>query len=106
MPTWSFSRKNPFSRSNFIIKDGKIFIIDYEQSVPIPDTKGCINYDVVRFDDLDDFISSNKEKILDRLGGDEVKNLEEALENARESHFNLDLRPKRITRFVKLVKKR
>ena len=64
MPTWSFSRKNPFSGSNFIIRDNAIYVIDYEQSVPVPDSKGRISYDTIYFDDVHKFIIGKKKQLI------------------------------------------
>ena len=100
MPTWSFSRRNPFSVSNFIFKDKIIYVIDYEQSVPVPDSRRNIAYDVIYFDDVRSFITDNKQLILNRLGGHEMQCLTEALELAGECYAKLDVRPKIITKFI------
>lgn len=100
MPTWSFSRKNPFSHSNFILKDSAVYIIDYEQSVPVPDSRGHMGYDVIYFNEVHDFIDDNRKRILDKLGQDEMQRLTEAFESARECQTKLDLRPKIITRCI------
>lgn len=100
MPTWSFSRRNPFSNSNFILKDGTIYIIDYEQSVPVPDSKKNINYDVIYFNEVSGFIKDNRRRILDKLGEDETRRLAEALESARTCYAELDIRPKLITKII------
>lgn len=105
MPTWSFSRRNPFSNSNFLIQDNTVYIIDYEQSVPVPDSRGYISYDIIYFDDVHDFISDNRQKILDKLGMEEAKNLDEAFELAKKCHAQLDIRPKKITKFVNICRK-
>ena len=105
MPTWSFSRKNPFSRSNFLIRDGTIYIIDYEQSVPVPDSRGRIDYDTIYFDDAHNFINDNAQKILDKLGADGIRDLKEAFQMSMKCHAQLDLRPKRTAKFVNRRKK-
>ncbi|MBN1871747.1 MAG: hypothetical protein JW800_04150 [Candidatus Omnitrophica bacterium] len=94
LPTWSFSRKNPFSRSNFIFVGDIVHIIDYEQSVPVRNSKGVIDYDRIHFEDLHDYISGNEKLLLNRLGLEDVKHLHEALERAKEYQARLDLRPK------------
>lgn len=100
MPAWSFSRLNPFSISNFILKDREIYVIDYEQSVPVPDARRNINYDTVYFDDVRAFIESSKKRIVDKLGERESRLLTEAFERARECYAKLDIRPRAITRFI------
>ncbi len=105
MPTWSFSRRNPFSHSNFILKNDKIYVVDYEQSVPVPDSKGKIEYDAVYFDDTRTFITDNKQRILDRLGEREMRRLTEALELTKGHYTKLDIRPRIITRFINTGKK-
>lgn len=104
MPTWSFSRKNPFSKSNFLLKDNIIFVVDYEQSVPMPDSKGMIDYDTIYFDDVYNFIIGKKQRILDVLGKEETKHLDEAFEMTKKCHSQLDIRPKKITKVVNLIK--
>lgn len=103
MPTWSFSRKNLFSGSNFLIKDNTIYVIDYEQSVPIPDSEGKIGYDSIYFDETYNFIVDNRQRILDKLGTEETRHLDEALEMTRQSHAELDIRPKKITKVVNFL---
>lgn len=100
MPTWSFSRKNPFSGSNFLIQDKTIYVVDYEQSVPIPDSRGRIDYDTIYFDDVNSFMNENMQKILDKLGREEVRHLKEALQMSMKYHTQLDVRPKRTAKFV------
>ena len=106
MPTWSFSRRNPFALSNFLILKDAIYIIDYEQSVPVPDSKGRIDYDGIYFEDTHDFIHNNRRQILDKLGKKEMQYLDEAIELAKKYHGQLDIRPKRITKFVSRRKKK
>ncbi len=107
MPTWSFSWKNPFSVSNFVSSNGRLHIVDYEQSVPILNTQGVIDYDVIRFKPLEEFIRSNRQKIASVLGNQESRLLREALEKTKEYHAKLDIRPKKFTRLLnKSVSKR
>ena len=98
MPTWSFSRRNPFSNSNFILKDKIVYVIDYEQSVPVPDSRGNIGYDIIYFEDVHKFITDNRKCILDKLGENQTQHLTEAFESAKEYHSKLDVRPKMITK--------
>ena len=100
MPTWSFSRRNPFSSSNLIIRDNTVYFVDYEQSVPVPDSKGNIGYDTVYFEDVGDFISGKRQQILDKLGIRELQHLDEAFQMSRECYIQLDIKPKKITKFV------
>lgn len=102
MPTWSFSRRNPFSASNFIVSESGHHIIDYEQSVPIPDIRGNMSYDEIYFDDVQAFINENKVDMDDRLGTEGITSLEEAFTMAKESHSQLDLRPRTTSRFDKI----
>ena len=104
MPTWSFSRKNPFASSNFIFENDAIHVVDYEQSVPVRSHRGVIDYDRICFEDLNEYMSDNKSQILDKLGEGEVKNLNEALKMSQEYQKILDLRPKKINRIVKADK--
>jgi len=106
MPTWSFSRKNPFAGSNFLVWAGKVFVIDYEQSVPVPDLQGRINYDTMKFDQVSDFIRLNRRHITDKLGGEEAKRLDEAFHISKQYHDRLDIRPRNITKVVNLRRKR
>ena len=105
MPTWSFSRKNPFSHSNFIFKGDTIYIIDYEQSVPVPDSRRNIGYDAIYFNETDKFITDKRQLILDKLGVEETENLIKAFESTKECYKELDIRPKTITRFINSVRK-
>ena len=102
MPTLSFSQRHFVSRrKNFILQNGRVFIIDYEQSVPVPDTKGNMGYDIIYFDDVHRFISNNRLQIIDKLGTDETRNLDEAFELSRQYQAKLDIRPRGLTRFSK-----
>ena len=105
MPTWSFSRRNPLADSNFILKDDRIYVIDYEQSVPVPDSRGNLGYDGIYFDDIHSFIVDQRQRILDRLGGHEMQSLTQALELTKGYYTKLDIRPKLITRFINTGKK-
>ena len=102
MPTWSFSRRNPFAIANFIIRDERIFVVDYEQSIPAPDSKGMIGYDEIYFEELERFIIGHRQKLLDKLGTAEMQSLDEAFEEARLYRFRLDIRPRW---FLKLTEK-
>ncbi len=99
MPTWSFGQTNPFSHTNFILRDSQITIVDYEQSVPIPDARGHMGYDKIYFDDLARFLKDYKHKLLDKLGAEEMARLEEATELAKLHGGRLDIRPRALTRF-------
>ncbi|MBL7071676.1 MAG: hypothetical protein ISS26_05865 [Candidatus Omnitrophica bacterium] len=105
MPTWSFSRRNPFAGSNFLTRGNIIFMIDYEQSVPVPDSKGVINYDTIYFDNVQDFIFNNRTRIIDKLGRDETKHLEEALRFSKKYHSQIDIRPKNVTKVMNFRRK-
>jgi len=104
MPTWSFSRKNPFACSNFLVRDDDIFVIDYEQSVPVPDSRGRISYDIIEFGGVDKYISENRQEILLRLGQEETERLSEALELSKAYYSQLDIRPKNITKVINFRK--
>ncbi|MBI2545048.1 MAG: hypothetical protein HYW22_00395 [Candidatus Aenigmarchaeota archaeon] len=99
MPTWSFGRRNPLSASNFIMRDGEVYIVDYEQSVAIPDVRGNMGYDRVYFDDVYHFIDDKKLNILNRLGGEETQSLYEAFELSRQAYTKLDMTPRKATKF-------
>lgn len=100
MPAQSFRRNYLISRrKNFIIRDGQVFIPDYEQSVPLPDVRGNFGYDVVYFDDVHRFISDSRLRITDTLGAEETSNLDEAFEWAKFYQGQLDIRPRIMTKF-------
>ena len=99
MPTWSFSQRNPFSGSNFILRDGSVNIIDCESSVPVPDSRGHMGYDIVYFDDVSGFIRDHRQQILGRIGGEGMENLDEAFELSREYSQKLDIVPRKLTKF-------
>ncbi len=94
MPTLSFSPRHLISRrKNFIAgKDGKLYIPDYEQSVPVPDSRGNLGYDMIYFDDVGRFIVDNRRKILDKSGSTQMTRLEESFELARKYQSQLDIR--------------
>jgi hypothetical protein len=73
-------------------------VIDYEQSVPVPDSKGNIGYDIIYFGDVSRFIAAKRQRVLDKLGNGQMQHLTEALESARECHAKLDIRPRMITK--------
>ena len=101
MPTWSFSQVNPLARSNFILQDGAtgpVHIIDYEQSVPLPDSRGNFGYDIIYFDDVHRFIDDNHQRIVDELGLEGSRYLEMAFELARQYQNQLDIRSRWLTR--------
>lgn len=102
MPTWSFSRRNPFSASNFIINGDGTHIVDYEQSVPLPDIRGNMGYDEIYFDDVHGFVDENRTAMINRLGTDRMLDLEEALAMTKERHSQLDFKPRFISRFDKI----
>ena len=100
MPTLSFSPKHFGSRrKNFIVQNNQVYIVDYEQSVPVPNLRGNMGYDVIYFDDVYRFIENNKLQILDKLGTKETSDLNEAFELAKQHQAELDLRS-RISRKV------
>jgi len=99
LPTWSFSQGNPFARSNFILDGKHIHIIDYEQSVPIPDARGHMGYDEIYFGDLHHFLNEHKTKILDALGKKESDELLEAFSRCEEFRGKMDVRPRGLARF-------
>lgn len=94
MPTWSFSQKNPFSDANFILHGKEIHIVDYEQSVPVPDVRGAITYDIIYFKELHRFVESRRQELLNKLGAEEMKFLEEAFELARLYQSRIDIKPR------------
>lgn len=72
-------------RKNVIMRGGRICVIDYEQSVPLPDSRGAIGYDLIYFDDLHRFVKDKRISIKDKLGTAEMKSLDEAFAMARET---------------------
>lgn len=98
MPTSSFSSSTN-SGSNFIIQNGRVYIVNYEQSITIPDVRGHMGYDLIYFNDVHKFISDNRRQIEDKLGIVEMCHLEEAFELAKQYQEQLEIRPRRLTRF-------
>jgi len=103
MPTWSFGRANPFSGSNFILQNKTVFIVDYEQSVPVPHSRGLMGYDDIYFDALHHFISQTKRKLSARLGLQDTRSLEEAYDRSKFYHDQLDVRPKSLKKMSEKV---
>ena len=99
MPTWSFGQTNPFAHTNFILNGGDISIVDYEQSIPIPDARGHMGFDMIYFDDLHRFIKDNKHKLNNKLGTNDYESLQEAYELSKLYQSQLDCRPRALTRF-------
>jgi len=106
LPTWSFSRRNPFSASNFVFGKDKVYIVDYEQSVPVKDPWGVIDYDRIYFDDLRDYVSGNNSRLRLKLGNEEFENLKEAMDEAERCQDKLDIRPKKTTKLVNKIRSR
>ena len=100
MPTLSFSPRHVNTRrKNFMKgKDGLIHIVDYEQSVPMPDTRGQMGYDAIYFEDVSRFLRDKRIEIADKLGTEEAKYLDEAFELSKLYQEQLDLRPRIVTK--------
>ncbi len=105
MPTWSFSHRNPFMASNIILQNGSIYIVDYEQSVPMPDKKRRIVYDIVFFEELNTFIKDNRQRILDKLGTELTSSLGEALEETHKCLVQLEIRPRMLMKKILMLLK-
>jgi len=102
MPTLSFSSRHFGSRrKNFIVQNDQVHVVDYEQSVPVPDLRGNMGYDVIYFDGVGTFINDNKLQILNKLGTEESHNLNEAFELSKQYQEKLDIRPRGLTRLAK-----
>jgi len=93
MPSLSYNPRN------FIVQNGQVYVINYEQSFPLPDTRGIIDCDIIYSDDIYRFISDNRQQFVNRLGTTELQNLDESFEAAEHYHRLLDKRPKRLTTF-------
>ncbi len=108
MPTWSFSRRNPFSADNFILSGGEIHIVDYEQSVPMPDLDRRIRYDEIDFKVLGGFLENNKKTILETLGPADAQEVENAFRLSLDYYSRTDFIPRATTHALEkiLVKRR
>lgn len=95
MPTWSFSRRNPLRSSNLLLKNGNIYIIDYEQSVPAPDFKGKIRYDEIDFGILEKFLKENAGRILEQIGATAAHETDIAFAEARSFYERMAITPRK-----------
>jgi len=86
MPSWSFNPDYPFYRQrsdNLRLNKEKLIIIDYESAVLTPRKEGGLDLDPVDFDSVGKYIGNNKQNLVDCLGGEEFKVMEESLEKCK-----------------------
>ena len=86
MPSWSFNPDYPFYKQrsdNLRLNKDKLIIIDYESAVLTPTKDNGLDLDPVDFDSVNNYIQNNERGLLDCLGNEEFKIMEESLERCK-----------------------
>lgn len=86
MPSWSFNPDYPFykqRKDNLRLNGEKLIIIDYEAGVLTKGKDGEMDLDPVDFESVKKHLKDNKQNLIDKLGEEEHKILEDSFEKCR-----------------------